>query len=67
MYISARGLSSGSLSMSSQSTRQRVESLGMVSSGESLLYFAYFDAVLFRRLYWRAFLLLQGILYPWVK
>jgi len=44
-----------------------VESLGMVSSGESLLYFAYFDAVLFRRLYWRAFLLLQGILYPWVK
>ena len=67
MYISARGLSSGSLSMSSQSTRQRVESLGIVSSGESLLYFAYFDAVLFRRLYWRAFLFLQGILYPWAN
>jgi len=53
--------------MSSFISWQRVESFGIVFSVESLLYFAYFYAFLFRRLYWRAFLLLQGILYPWVK
>jgi hypothetical protein len=60
MYISARWLFSGSLSINAQSTRQRSESVGMFFP---LLVCAYFDAVLFLELYRSVFLFLGVILY----